>query len=151
MPARLEQYGCYSRSEILSFFGYQTAECDMQSFGIFDAKRFNTELLFVTLNKSDADFSPTTQYDDYVINEYMFHWQSPNSESHEGKGARYINPPEGKRFLLFVREDKKDGYGNTAAFYCFGFVDYICSYGDKPMSIEWKLQQPVLPQFVKAV
>lgn len=152
MPPRLEQYGCYSRTEILSFFGYQTAERDMQSFGIFDVKPLNTELLFVTLNKSDADFSPTTQYDDYVINERMFHWQSSNAEAHDGKGARYVNQRvNGKRFLLFVREEKTDGYGNTAAFYCFGFVDYLRSYGDRPMSIEWQLQQPVLPQFIKAV
>jgi superfamily II DNA or RNA helicase/HKD family nuclease len=152
MPTRLEQYGCYSRTEILSFFGYQTAERDMQSFGTFDVKPLNTELLFVTLNKSDADFSPTTQYDDYIINERMFHWQSPNAEAHNGKGARYVNQREnGKRFLLFVREEKTDGYGNTAAFYCFGFVDYIRSYGDRPMNIEWQLQQPVLPQFIKAV
>jgi superfamily II DNA or RNA helicase len=152
MPARLEQYGCYSRMEVLSFFGYQTAECNMQSFGVFDAKKFQTELLFVTLNKSDADFSPTTQYDDYVINERKFHWQSPNAESHAGKGARYVHQREnGKRFLLFVREEKMDGYGNTAAFYCFGFVQYLRSYGDKPMSIEWELQKPILPQFIKAV
>lgn len=152
MPARLEQYGCYSRQEILSFFGCQTATCDMPSYGTFDIKGKNTELLFVTLNKSDSDFSPSTQYDDYIINEKMFHWQSPNSEAHEGKGARYVNQhSNGKRFLLFVREEKKDGYGNTEAFYCFGFVDYIRSYGDKPMSIEWRLQEPVLPQFIKAV
>jgi hypothetical protein len=152
MPARLEQYGCYSRTEILSFFGCQTAERDMQSFGIFDVKSLNTELLFVTLNKSDTDFSPTTQYDDYVINERIFHWQSPNAEAHDGKGARYVNQQSnGKRFLLFVREEKMDGYGNTAAFYCFGFVDYIRSYGNRPMNIEWHLQQPILPQFIKAV
>ncbi len=152
MPTRLEQYGCYSRMEVHALFGDWTAEHTMQSFGVFDAKSLNTELLFVTLNKSDADFSPTTQYDDYVINERMFHWQSPNAESHEGKGARYLHQREsGKRFLLFVREEKCDGYGNTAPFYCFGFVDYIRSYGDKPMSIEWRLQQPILPQFIKAV
>jgi superfamily II DNA or RNA helicase/HKD family nuclease len=152
MPAHLEQYGCYSRNEILALFGYQTATCNMQSFGVFDAKRYNVELLFVTLNKSEADFSPSTQYDDYVINDRMFHWQSPNSEDHAGKGARYVNQASnGKRFLLFVRDEKRDGFGLTAAFFCFGFVDYVRSYGDKPMSIEWQLRQPILPQFIKAV
>ena len=34
----------------------------------------NTELFFVTLNKSDKDFSPTTQYDDYFISADRFHW-----------------------------------------------------------------------------
>jgi superfamily II DNA or RNA helicase/HKD family nuclease len=152
MPRHLEQYGLYTRDEIMALFGYQTAEKDMQSFGVFNVKEYNTELLFVTLNKSDKDFSPSTQYDDYVISEHKFHWQSPNNESHTGNGARFVHHKEtGKRFLLFVREEKKDGYGNTLPFYCFGFVDYISSRGDKPMSIEWELQQPIMPQFLKAI
>jgi hypothetical protein len=57
----------------------------------------------------------------------------------------------GKRFLLFVREDKRDGFGNTCPFYCFGLVNYIRSTGNRPMSIEWELEQPILPQFMKAL
>lgn len=50
-----------------------------------------------------------------------------------------------------VPEDKKDAFGNTAPFYCFGFVDYVSSTGDFPMSITWKTQQSILPLFLKAV
>jgi superfamily II DNA or RNA helicase/HKD family nuclease len=152
MPKYLEQYGLYTRNEIMALFGYQTAEKDMQSFGLFNAQNYNVELLFVTLNKSDRDFSPSTQYDDYVISEQKFHWQSPNREYHAGNGARFVTHKQtGKRFILFVREDKTDGYGNTQPFYCFGFVDYISSYGDRPMNIEWHVRQPILPQFLKAI
>ena len=34
------------------------------------------DVLFITLNKSDKYYSPTTMYNDYSINERQFHWQS---------------------------------------------------------------------------
>lgn len=34
------------------------------------------DVFFITLNKSDKDYSPTTMYKDYSINESLFHWQS---------------------------------------------------------------------------
>ena len=40
--------------------------------------------------------------------------------------------------------------GNTAPFYCFGFVNYVSSTGDFPMSITWQTQQPIMPQFLRA-
>ena len=39
--------------------------------GAFHLPEHNASLLFVTLNKSDKDFSPTTQYNDCVINENL--------------------------------------------------------------------------------
>lgn len=154
LPHTLEQYGCYTREEIFAIFGRQTGDRKMQgsASGAFNIKELNTELFFVTLNKSDADFSPSTQYDDYVMGEYLFHWQSQNNVSHTNKGEQIVNQNRnGKKFILFVREDKRDGFGNTSPFYCFGLIDYIRSYGDKPMNVEWKLQHPVMPQFIKIV
>ena len=154
LPLALEQYGCYTREDIFTIFGRQTAEKCMQGSvsGVFNFEEYNTEAFFVTLNKSDADFSPSTQYDDYVISEYKFHWQSQNNDSHTGRGRRFVEQKENnKKFLLFVREQKKDGFGNTCPFHCFGLVDYVRSYGDCPMNIEWKLQEPVMPQYLKSV
>lgn len=37
--------------------------------GVLDIKEKNTELLFVTLEKTEEKYSPTTMYDDYAINE----------------------------------------------------------------------------------
>lgn len=153
LPAELEQYGCYSKDEIFVLLKAQNEIRTMSGFpaGVYNAKEVDTEVFFVTLNKSDKEFSPTTQYKDYVISENMFHWESQNSEAHTNKGQRYVNQQaNGKRFLLFVREDKKDVYGNTAPFYCFGFVNYVSSTGDFPMSITWQTQQPIMPQFLRA-
>lgn len=154
LPDALEQYGCYTREDIFTIFGRQTAERRMQGSvaGAFNFEEYNTEAFFVTLNKSDADFSPSTQYDDYVISEYKFHWQSQNNDSHAGRGKRFVEQKKNKKkFLLFVREQKKDGFNNTCPFHCFGLVDYIRSYGDFPMNIEWKLQEPIMPQYLKSV
>lgn len=153
-PDTLEQYGCYTREEVFTIFGRQTANKRMQGSvaGVFKIEELNTELLFVTLNKSDKDYSPSTQYNDYVVSEYQFHWQSQNTDSHSNKGRRYVEQAQTKtKFLLFVREYKQDGFGNTCPFYCFGLVDYISSTGNKPMSINWKMQQRILPQFLKIV
>lgn len=153
-PDGLELYGCYTKEEILTFYNRQTEDKKMQgtAAGVFNIEEKNTELLFVTLNKSDKDFSPTTQYNDYFISENRFHWQSQNTMSHSNKGARYVNQRiNGRHFMLFVREAKRDGFGNTMPYYCMGLVDYIRSTGNFPMNIEWQMQEPALPKFIKAV
>lgn len=154
LPQALEQYGRYTREEIFTIFGRQTAEKRMQGSvsGVFNIEERNTELLFVTLNKSDKDFSVSTMYDDYVVSERQFHWKSKNTDTHEGRGKHYVEQAiNKKKFLLFVRVDKTDGFNNTCPFYCFGLVDYISSRDDKPMSIDWHMHHPILPQFIKAV
>ena len=154
MPMGLEQYGCYTREEVFAIFKRQTANKKMQGSvaGVFNIEELNTELFFVTLNKSDKDFSAETMYNDYVVSENEFRWESQNTDSHQGKGKRFVEQKKnGKKFLLFVRENKKDGYGNTCPFICFGLVDYIRSKDDKPMKINWQTHQPILPRFLNAV
>lgn len=68
------------------------------------------DVLLVTLNKSDKDYSPTTMYNDYSISESLFHWQSQSTTTEQSPtGQRYIHHRErGSRVLLFVREFKSD-------------------------------------------
>ena len=151
----LELYGCYTREEVFTLVGRQTAEVKMQgaASGAFKLPEHNAVLLFVTLNKSEKDFSPSTQYNDYLINEEYFHWQSKNTDSHYNSGGRkYVEQPKtGIKIILFVREEKKDGFGNTSPFHCFGLVDYISSHDDCPMNVKWKLQKPAMAQYLKAI
>ena len=111
----LELYGCYTREEIFTLAGRQTEARKMQGSvtGVFNLSEHNATLLFVTLNKSDKDFSPSTQYNDYLINEHYFHWQSQNTDSHQNNGGqRYTKQADTQnKIILFVREEKKDGYG----------------------------------------
>jgi hypothetical protein len=151
----LELYGCYTREDVFTLVGRQTPELKMQgaASGVFNLPEHNATLLFVTLNKSEKDFSPSTQYNDYLINENYFHWQSQNTDSHDNKGGkRYTDQMQKQnKIILFVREEKNDGFGNTSPFHCFGFVDYISSYDDFPMNVTWKLQEPAMAQYLKVI
>ena len=151
----LELYGCYTREEIFTLVGRQTAGKRMQgsAAGVFNLPEHNATLLFVTLNKSEKDFSPSTQYNDFLINEDYFHWQSQNTDSHSNNGGRrYTEQSHTKnQIILFVRKEKKDGFGNTSPFHCFGLVDYVSSHGDFPMNVKWKLHKPAMAQYLKAI
>ena len=108
------------------------------------------DVLFVTLNKSDKDYSPTTMYNDYSINEELFHWQSQSTTTDTGSvGQRYIHHRErGSKVLLFVREFKADLMG--AAPYTFlGTANYVKHTGSRPMNITWKLDQPIPAKYLK--
>ena len=151
----IELYGYYTREEIFTLVGRQTEEKRMSGSvsGVFNLPEYDATLLFVTLNKSDKDFSPSTQYDDYVINKDYFHWQSKNTDSHYNRGGKIYTeqPQRHNKIVLFVREEKKDGFGNTCPFHRFGLVDYVSSHGDFPMNITWKLEKPVMAQYLKVV
>ncbi|GLX80734.1 DUF3427 domain-containing protein [Thalassotalea eurytherma] len=140
----------YAREQILVGFGATTFDKQPNSReGVFKIKDKNIELLFVTLNKNEKQFSPTTMYHDYAINEDLFHWQSQNSARAErGKGLEYVTHKEnGKRLFLFVREQSKDEFGKTMGFVNFGEVDYVSHTGSQPMNITWMLRN-TMPAFM---
>ena len=112
----------------------------------------NLDVLFVTLNKADKDYSPTTMYKDYSINESLFHWQSQSTTAeNSATGQRYIHHREkGNRMLLFVREFKTDSrFGGAAAYTYLGTVNYVKHEGSRPMNITWKLDCPIPAKFLK--
>lgn len=108
------------------------------------------DVFFVTLNKSDKEYSPTTMYHDYSINENLFHWQSQSTTSETSPtGQRYIHHRQrGSKILLFVRETKNDSAG--AAPYTFlGTANYVKHEGSRPMSITWKLDVPIPAKYLR--
>jgi superfamily II DNA or RNA helicase/HKD family nuclease len=148
VPLRL--HARYAREQILVGFGATTFERQAPAReGVFEIKEQNIELLFVTLNKNEKQFSPTTMYHDYAINEHLFHWQSQNSARPDrGKGLSYIQHREtGKRLFLFVREQSNDEYGRTMGFVNYGEVEYVKHTDSQPMNVTWKLQEP-MPSFM---
>ena len=110
-----------------------------------------TDVFFVTLNKSDKDYSPTTMYNDYSINEILFHWQSQSTTNENSPtGQRYIHHKEqGSKVLLFVREFKTDSYGNAAPYTFLGTANYVKHNGSKPMNVTWKLDKPIPAKYLK--
>ena len=110
------------------------------------------DVFFVTLNKSDKDYSPTTMYNDYSINETLFHWQSQSTTAADSPtGQRYINhTSKGTKVLLFVREFKSDRItGGAEAYTYLGNASYVTHSGSKPMNITWKLDRPIPAKYLK--
>ena len=146
----LQLHARYTREQILVGFGASTFEKQLPAReGVLLLKEPNIELLFVTLNKNEKQFSPATMYHDYAINEDLFHWQTQNSARPDrGKGQDYIQHRKlGRRLFLFVREQSKDEYRRTMGFVNFGEVNFVSHTGSQPMSITWRLQT-AMPSFM---
>jgi len=142
----LKVHSRYTREQILAASGASSFERKSTAReGVLVLNDLNVELLFVTLKKSVKQFSPTTMYHDYAINESLFHWQSQNSARPEyGRGLGYIEQAKmGRKLILFVREQAKDENGRTMGFVNFGEVVYMAHTGAQPMNITWKLMTPI--------
>ena len=110
------------------------------------------DVFFVTLNKADKDYSPTTMYNDYSISESLFHWQSQSTTAEDSPtGQRYIHHREcGSKVLLFVREFKSDRVTGSAGAYTYlGMANYVKHTGSRPMNITWRLDRPIPAKFLK--
>ncbi len=145
-PFPLKLHSRYNRSQILVAMGLHTFEnASSNREGVAENRDLKVEALFVTLKKSEKEYSPTTMYEDYAINESLFHWQSQNATSDSSaKGLSYINhKSSGKKILLFVREQNDDEFGMTMSYVFLGEVEFVSSQGSKPMNIEWRLKYPM--------
>lgn len=148
----LKVHSRYTRDQIFAAFGMSTFEKKSSNReGVAENKQLKTELLFVDLVKSESDFSPSTLYQDYALNETLFHWQTQNAASPDkGKGLSYINHQNSdKRILLFVRERNEDEFKNTMAYVFLGDARFTEYYGSKPMSITWELEEAMPPYLWK--
>jgi hypothetical protein len=149
-PCPLEVYANYTRDQLLTGLGYDKPQNIRE--GVKWLPEIQTDVLLVTLNKADKDYSPTTMYADYSINETLFHWQSQSTTSEtSATGQRYIHhKEEHTHVLLFVREHKNDSHHTGAEMYTFlGPVNYVSHEGSKPMNIIWKLDDPIPAKFLK--
>lgn len=149
-PCPLRVHSRYSTAQVLASLDYYN-ETQSPAFreGVKYFQDKDLDIFFITLNKSDKDFSPSTLYDDYAINEYLFHWQS-QSRVAEGSttASRYIHHRQNNhRIALFVREYKKE-YGYTSPFVYLGTAEYVKHTGSKPVSFVWKLKTEMPPYLV---
>ncbi|MDE5876062.1 MAG: DUF3427 domain-containing protein, partial [Muribaculaceae bacterium] len=145
--SEIELYGCYSADEIHLLLEDKPGRWQVLGTQYNKEKKF--AMVFVTLNKSDKDYSPSTLYEDYAISQFQFHWQSMNkTREHSEEGQRIINQKQnGWKYILFVRDSKTDEYGNTNGYYCLGMMDFNSSHGECPMNVIWDMHDPI-PGFI---
>lgn len=146
----LDLHCTYTRDQLLAALDFMKPSTVREGVKRLSDKKL--DVFFVTLNKADKDYSPTTMYNDYSINEELFHWQSQSTTADNSPtGQRYINHKQkGSKILLFVREFKNDDVLNSAAAYTYlGTANYVKHEGSKPMNITWRLDRPIPAKFLK--
>jgi len=139
-------HASYTRRQVLLALGLGSFEKPRASReGVLHVPERKLDVFFADINKSEADFSPTTMYEDYAINEKRFHWQSQSTTGENSPtGRRYIHHRKQKHTpLLFIRNRKKLSNGLTAPFLFAGPLTYRCHEGSRPMSIQWELEHPL--------
>jgi len=144
----LDVHCSYSRDQILLALDFEKPNTVREGVKWLPEKKL--DLLFVTLNKSDKEYSPSTMCQDYSLNERLFHWQSQNTTSDTSEtGKRYIQHKTlGTNVFLFVREWKKTALG-AEAYTFLGSARYVSHTGSKPMSIIWQLETPIPEKYLK--
>lgn len=145
-PVPLQVHATYTREEILAAFGASTVTKPMplQS-GVYWHAQTQTDLLFITLQKTENDYSPTTRYLDYAISEHLFHWESQAKDTvTSDRGQNYLHHEKrGRSIVLFIRSSKKQAGGRTRPYFCAGTAKYVEHQSERPIQITWKLQYPL--------
>lgn len=141
----IDLYCTFSTDQIMAALGYFD-ESIKPAFreGVKHFKEKKLDAFFITLNKSEKDYSPSTLYEDYAINERLFHWQSQSrTTAVSDMGQRYINHVNtGNKIVLFVRENKKKD-GLVAAYTYLGEGEYVRHSGNSPISFVWRLKEDI--------
>jgi len=135
----------YTREEVVSALDYVSIEGRKpNSFreGVLYSQPADSDAFFVTLKKSQADYSPTTMYRDYAISPSLFHWESQSSTSIASRtGQRYLHHGEqGSHILIFSRPEKLTAFGTGAPYLFLGEADYVEHRGERPIAITWRLR-----------
>jgi superfamily II DNA or RNA helicase/HKD family nuclease len=143
-PVPLSVHGTYSLSEISAAFGKLSLDHpDRIREGVFFDETSKSDVFFVTLEKSESRYSPSTRYRDYAISRELFHWQSQNTTS-EGSptGQRLIHHRDrGSNIFLCVRRTPMDDR-RTSPYVFLGPADYVSHSGERPISFVWRLRRP---------
>jgi len=147
----LSVHARHSLVEILAAFArvtpgrfYQPRE------GVLRDEATASDLFFITLEKSERHYSPTTRYRDYAIAPHLFHWESQSTTTAASPtGQRYIlHQQRGGHILLFVRHDK--GASDRTTPYTFlGPADYVSHTAERPIQFVWQLHRPMPADFFR--
>lgn len=136
----------YGLPEIMAAFGdVRDGRLNLPREGVFFDEPSQCNLLFITLEKDEDDYSPTTLYRDYALSPVRFHWQSQSrTRPSDKQGQRLIHhEAQGVTPLLFVRERRKDDRGERVPYLFLGAAHLASWVGERPMNVEWVLHHPM--------
>jgi superfamily II DNA or RNA helicase/diadenosine tetraphosphate (Ap4A) HIT family hydrolase len=129
----------YSREEIAALWGLEFMPSVWNVGFVVQGKHV---FLLVTLDK--GDMADDYQYQDRFLSGEHFQWQSQNRTAQASKHGRLLknHVEEGAEIHLFVRRSKKIGSRPAPFVYC-GEVDFVDWEGEKPITVQWRLREPV--------
>jgi len=151
MVVPLSVHARHTVDDVLTAFGIlDFGRTAWKQTGVIRDERTNSDLFFVTLQKSEREYSPSTLYKDYALSPTLFHWESQATTTQQsGTGQRYIHHRQrGGNILLFVRDRKKQD-GRTMPYTFLGPVDYVSHKSERPISFVWKLRRPMPADFFR--
>lgn len=129
----------YTRREILaSFSAGEALMVPAWREGVRWLPDERVDLLAFTLDKSSGRFSPTTRYRDYAISRQLIHWESQSTTRESSNTGKRYQSHTGldSTALLFARLTLED-----KAFWLLGPGTYVSHEGERPMAIQWRLQE----------
>jgi len=137
----LEVHARYTRDEIAAGFGITNPGSFREGVRYVEPER--ADLLLVTLNKTEEQFSPSTMYRDRAISPRLFQWESQSTTSLRTRTAqRYLHhEDEGSTVHLFIRETKNSQLGIAAPYLYAGPARYVSHRNDRPVEILWELER----------
>lgn len=143
----LQVHGTYALYEIIAALGLQGRDGRLRETreGVLWCDAARTDLLFVTLRKSERDYSPSTLYQDHPISRDLFHWESQSgTRAASPTGLRYQrHAAQGSHVWLFTRERRRDDRGFAVPYVFLGPVTYAGHRGERPMAVTWRLHRPM--------
>lgn len=143
----LEVHCKYTQAQILAGLEYYREDFYGPMLeGVKYFKDKDLDIFFITLNKSEKDFSELTLYEDYAISENLFHWQSQHKDTENSKNVqRYVN--SNGKVSLFVREYKTEN-GKASPYIYLGECTHVSHQGNNPVSFIWKLKNNIPGKFI---
>ena len=142
----IHSHATYGLYEIIAAYGVVGGSALKETReGVLWVEGHRSDLFFITLNKSDEDYSPTTRYQDYPISPSLFHWESQSRTATASlTGQRYVHHAgQGSVVVLFVRENRRDERDVSAPYLCLGPARHVSHNSDRPMQIVWELERPM--------
>jgi superfamily II DNA or RNA helicase/diadenosine tetraphosphate (Ap4A) HIT family hydrolase/HKD family nuclease len=129
----------YAREQIPPLFGLKFRPSTWNS-GVI--REGGVCVLLVTKEKDTL--LPTHQYVDRFLSADRFQWQSQNRTTQASSMGQLFrhHAEQGAEIQLFVRATKKEAGVSQPFLYC-GSVDFESWTGDQPITIVWRLKEPL--------
>jgi hypothetical protein len=133
-----------SLDEIMAAFGRMTFDRPNRlRQGVDFDRATGSDLFFVTLEKAEGHYSPSTMYRDYAISPDLFHWESQSTTS--------VQSPTGQRYLqhrardsrVSVRSASQARGRENSGVHVPRRRDYVSHERSRPIAITWRLRKPM--------